>query len=135
MTIHARLALSWNLMRFAYGAVLILAGLDKLLGTDLIVYWPKYISPFVLGILPVSVPVFLAFMGIVEVVVGIMFVTKWPRIAGFLSVIWLVLIAINLTLMGLFDIAIRDVLLAVGTFVLAELSAAVEDLHLTKAVD
>ncbi|MDE2021751.1 MAG: hypothetical protein KGI71_02405, partial [Patescibacteria group bacterium] len=50
---------SWNLLRFAYGAVVLLAGLDKLLGTNLIVTWSKYISPFVSAYLPVSQTVFL----------------------------------------------------------------------------
>jgi len=133
MSTQARVALSWNLLRFAYGAVLVLAGLDKLFGTDLIVYWPKYISPLVMGLLPVSAGVFLAFMGIVEIAVGIMLLTKFPRIAGYLSIAWLLLISVNLALLGFFDIAIRDVLLAFGAFVLAELTVAVEEMHLTTA--
>jgi hypothetical protein len=133
MTSTTRLSLSWNLLRFAYGAVLILAGLDKVFGTDLIVYWPKYVSPFVAGILPVSVGAFLVFMGVVEIIVGLMLVTKFPRIAGFLSIVWLLLISVNLVILGFFDIAIRDVLLALGAFVLTELTVAVEDMHLTKA--
>lgn len=128
MTGQKRVAFAWNTMRYAYGAVLLLAGLDKLLGTDLIVQWPKYISPFVSGLLPVPVPVFLGAMGVIEIAVAIMLVTKWPRIGGYLSVAWLVLIAINLLLLGYVDIAIRDVLLAVGAFALAELTVAVEQL-------
>jgi hypothetical protein len=123
-----RVVFSWNLLRYAYGAVLVLAGLDKLLGTDLIVYWPKYISPLVAAYLPVSTGVFLAAMGVIEIVVAIMLVTKWPRIGGYLSVAWLVLIAINLLMLGYIDIAVRDVLLAVGALALAELTVAVEQL-------
>ena len=115
------------MLRFSYGAVLVLAGLDKF-GTNLIVFWPKYISPFVASYLPVSAATFLIAMGIVEVVVGIMLMTRWPRIAGYLSVAWLVLISINLVIMGYLDIAIRDLLLAVGAFALAQLTTAVEKL-------
>jgi hypothetical protein len=125
-----KVVFSWNLLRFAYGAVILLAGLDKLFGTDFIVFWPKYISPFVAAHLPVSVGVFLAGMGIIEIVVAVMLMTRWPRIAGFLSVAWLVLIAVNLLMLGYIDIAIRDVLLAVGAIVLAELTVAVEQLRL-----
>lgn len=124
-----RVVFSWNLLRYAYGAVVLLAGLDKLLGTDLIVYWPKYISPLVAGYLPVSTGVFLSAMGIIEIVVAIMLLTKWSRIGGYLSVAWLILIAINLLMLGLIDIAIRDVLLAVGALALAELAVAVEQLR------
>lgn len=129
---NARVTFSWNLLRYAYAAVLLLAGLDKLLGTDLIVSWPKYLSPFVAGYLPVSVGVFLAFMGVVEIVVAILLATSWPRIGGYLSVLWLVLIAVNLLILGYVDIAIRDVLLAVGAAALAELTVAVEELKLVR---
>lgn len=127
---HKRVVFSWNILRYAYGVVLVLAGLDKLLGTDLIVYWPKYISPFVASILPVSTGVFLATMGIIEIAVAILLITKWPRIGGYLSVAWLILIAINLLMLGYIDIAVRDVLLAVGAVALAELTVAVEQLKL-----
>jgi hypothetical protein len=127
-----RVVFSWNLLRYAYGAVLVLAGLDKLLGTDLIVYWPKYISPFVAGFLPVSTGMFLAAMGIVEIAVAVLLITKWPRIGGYLSVAWLALIAVNLLMLGYVDIAVRDVLLAVGALALAELTVAVEQLHYVK---
>ena len=125
-----RVVFSWNLLRYAYGAVVLLAGLDKLLGTDFIVYWPKYISPFVAAHLPVPVGVFLAAMGVIEIAVAIMLLTKWPRIGGYLAVAWLVLIAVNLLMLGYVDTAIRDVLLAVGAAALAELTVAVEQLKL-----
>ena len=127
-----RVVFAWNLMRFAYGAVLVLAGLDKILGTNLIVYWPKYISPFVASLLPVSTTVFLIAMGVVEIAVAVMLVTKWPRIGGYLSVAWLVLIAVNLVMLGYIDLAVRDVLLAVGAGALAELTVAVEQLKFVK---
>lgn len=127
-----RVVFAWNLMRYAYGAVLVLAGLDKILGTNLIVYWPKYISPFVAGLLPVSAHVFLIAMGVVEIAVAVMLVTKWPRLGGYLSVAWLVIIAVNLVMLGYIDIAVRDVLLAVGAGALAELTVAVEQLKFVK---
>lgn len=118
----ARLQRAFLVLSFSYGVVLILAGLDKIFGTNLIVYWPKYISPFVHSILSISVPVFLGFMGVVEVLVGALFFTRWAAIAGWLSVAWLVLISINLVMLGAIDIAIRDLLLAVGAYAIAELS-------------
>jgi len=127
-----RVAFAWNILRFSYAVVLFLAGLDKLIGTNLIVYWPKYISLLVGQLLPVPVGVFLGAMGVVEIVVAIMLATKWPRLGGYLSVAWLVLIAINLLMLGYIDIAIRDVLLAVGALALAELTVAVEQLHFVK---
>jgi hypothetical protein len=135
MNTDARVKLSWNVLRFAYGAVILLAGLDKVFGTNLIVNWPKYISPFVAGALPVSQHVFLVGMGVIEVAVAILLFTNWPRIAGYLTIVWLVVISINLVMLGYLDIAIRDLLLAVGAFVLTELTVAVEEKHLIAATN
>jgi hypothetical protein len=71
-------------------------------------------------------------MGVVEIAVAVLLATKWPRIGGYLSIAWLVLIAINLLMLGYVDIAIRDVLLAVGALALAELTVAVEQLKFVK---
>jgi hypothetical protein len=130
MSPNNRVVLSWRLLRYSYGAVILLAGLDKLFATNLIAEWPTYISPFVSGLLPVSTGVFLATMGVIEIAVAILMLTSWPRIAGYLSVAWLLLISVNLLMLGYVDIAIRDILLAVGAVALAELTVAVEQRHL-----
>lgn len=127
---HAdRSARSLNLLRYSYGAVILLVGLDKLFGTDLIVSWPQYISPLALSLLPVSVSVFLIIVGIIEIAVAVLMLTKWPRLAAYLSAAWLVLIALNLLAGGYVDIAARDLLLAVGALALAELAAAKSEAH------
>jgi hypothetical protein len=116
---------AFRAMQYAYGAVLVLAGLDKLFATNFIVFWPQYISSTVESMLTgagVSVGVFLALMGLVELVVGIAFFTRYAYAAAYLSVVWLVLIAINLIMMGLYDIAIRDLLLAVGAYATGQLA-------------
>jgi hypothetical protein len=116
---------AWKLMRYSYGLVVLLAGLDKVLGTDLIVAWPKYISPFVGNMLPVSVHTFLVVIGIIEIIVAILIFTRWTVLASYISAAWLVLISINLLMIGGYlDIAIRDILLAVGAVATAMLGHA-----------
>lgn len=124
----SRIKFSWSLLRYSYGAVILLAGLDKIFATNLIVTWSKYVSPFVAGLLPISVPAFLVIMGVIEVVVAIMLLTKWPRLSGYIVIAWLLLISVNLFLGGFVDVAIRDILLAIGAFVLTELTIAEEQL-------
>lgn len=124
----SRIQFSWSLLRYSYGAVILLAGLDKIFATDLIVNWAKYISPFVAGLLPISIPAFLVIMGIIEVVVAIMLLTKWPRLSGYIVIAWLLLISVNLLIGGFVDVAIRDILLAIGAYVLTELTIAEEQL-------
>jgi hypothetical protein len=117
--------LAWNALRYAYGAVILLAGLDKVFGTHYIVDWAKYISPFVADLLPVDVSVFLIAIGVIEVIVAILLFTKWTMLGSYISVIWLVIIAINLLMIGGYtDVAIRDLLLAVGAFASGQLAAA-----------
>lgn len=122
MDAHKKVMFSWNLLRYSYGMVVLLAGLDKVFGTNLIVYWPKYVSPLAQSLLPVGVGTFLVIIGLVEVVVAVMLLTKYQKLGAYLATGWLLLISINLLLLGSADIAIRDVLLAVGAVVLAVLT-------------
>jgi hypothetical protein len=132
MYANKNIVFSFNLLKYAYGLVVLLAGLDKVFGTNLIVSWPKYVSPLVSGLLPVSVGTFIVVIGIVEVVVAGLILSKFQEIGGYIASIWLVLISINLFTLGYIDIAIRDILLAVGSVVLARLKNIVDELQLLK---
>jgi len=103
-----------------YGLVPLLAGLDKFL--NLLTDWPKYLSPWVASLLPVSPQTFMHVVGIIEIAVGLMVLTRWPRLGAWIAAAWLVLIAVNLVTMGLFDIAVRDLAMAVGAYTLARLA-------------
>ena len=48
-----------------YGLVPLLAGLDKFF--NLLADWPKYVSPLVAGLLPVSAQTFMYAVGIIEI--------------------------------------------------------------------
>lgn len=103
-----------------YGLVPLLAGLDKFL--NLLTDWPKYLSPWIANLLPVSAETFMYAVGIIEIAVGLMVLTRWTRIGAWIAAAWLVLIALNLVTMGLFDIAVRDLAMAVGAYTLARVA-------------
>lgn len=103
-----------------YGLVPLLAGLDKFL--NLLTDWPKYLSPMVEGMLPVSPQTFMYAVGIVEIAVGLLVLTRWTRLGAWIAAAWLVLIAVNLVTLGMFDIAVRDLAMAVGAYTLARLA-------------
>lgn len=105
-----------------YGLVPLLAGLDKFL--NLLTDWEKYLSPTVAGLLPVSPQTFMHAVGVIEVVVGLLVLTRWTRLGAWIAAAWLVLIALNLVTLGLFDIAVRDLAMAVGAYTLARLAEA-----------
>lgn len=103
-----------------YGLVPLLAGLDKFF--NLLTDWPKYLSPTVAGLLPMSAQTFMHVVGIIEIAVGLIVLTRWTRIGAWIAAAWLVLIAINLITLGMFDIAVRDLAMSVGAYTLARLA-------------
>lgn len=111
------------MLAYAYGAVLILIGLDKAFGTNIITDWVKYVSPLAQSVLPVPPATIVLVLGIAEIIVGIIFFTRWVRIAAFISILVLIVIIINLFSLGLYDIAARDALIALGAFAAAQLAA------------
>jgi DoxX len=103
-----------------YGLVPLLAGLDKFF--NLLTDWPKYLSPWMANLLPMSAETFMYAVGIIEIAVGVLILTRWTRLGAWIAMAWLVLIALNLVTMGLFDIAVRDLAMAVGAYTLAKLA-------------
>ncbi len=108
-----------------YGLVPLLAGLDKFF--NLLTDWPKYLSPWVAELLPMSAQSFMYAVGIIEIAVGLLVLTRWTRLGAWIAAAWLVLIAVNLVTLGLFDIAVRDLAMAVGAYTLARLAELRQD--------
>jgi hypothetical protein len=115
-----------TLLIFTYGLVPIIAGLDKF--THLLTDWSKYLAPVVTDILPLQADTFMYIVGVIEVVAGLIVFVK-PKLGSLVVGCWLVGIAINLLLTGqYFDVAVRDVVMAVGAFSLYLLLGAKEEL-------
>jgi len=108
-------------LRLAYGLVPLLAGLDKFAG--ILTDWEKYVSPALAGVLPVSVPTFMHVVGIVEIAVGLAVLAGLARAGGYVVAGWLTGIALNLVLAGILDVAVRDLVMAVGAYTLSRVAA------------
>ena len=116
---------SWWSLRIVYGFVPIVAGLDKFL--NLLTDWKQYLSPLVLRASPISASNLMHVVGVIEIAAGIAVLTRQTKYAAYVVSAWLVLIALNLLTTGkYFDVAARDVAMAVGAFVLGHLSEARE---------
>lgn len=116
-----RLATPWWTLRLAYGLVPIVAGLDKF--TNLLTDWSQYISPSLARVLPFPPGTFMQLVGIIEIAAGVLVLSKLTRIGAYVVAAWLVLIALNLlTTLRFFDVAVRDLVLALGAFTLARLT-------------
>ena len=68
--------------------------------------------------------------GVVEIFAGGLVLSRHTRAGGYLVSAWLAAIAVNLLTTGhYFDVAVRDLVMAVGAFSLAKLSEAREAEH------
>jgi uncharacterized membrane protein YphA (DoxX/SURF4 family) len=114
---------TWRALRLTYGLVAFLAGLDKFF--NLLADWEAYLAPVVSSLLPLSAGTIMHTVGVVEMLVGILILTSYTRVGAYVASVWLLSIAINLVLTGsYFDVAVRDVAMAVGAWTLARLTEA-----------
>jgi uncharacterized membrane protein YphA (DoxX/SURF4 family) len=112
-----RLQKPWWALRLSYGLVPIVAGLDKF--TNLLTDWTQYMSPLV----PLPPRIFMPIVGVIEIAAGVLVLSRLTRVGAYVVSAWLIGIALNLLTTGrYFDIAARDVVLAVGAFALARLT-------------
>lgn len=110
-----------SLMKLTYGIVPIVAGADKF--SNVLTNWADYLNPAFAGILPFSGSTFMMIVGLIEISAGVLVLIK-PQKGGLLVSAWLVLVALSLLASGKFlDVAVRDLVMAVGAFSLAKISA------------
>jgi uncharacterized membrane protein YphA (DoxX/SURF4 family) len=117
----SRLEQAWWALRIGLGLAAFLAGLDKFF--NILTHSTNYISPLALRALPFSPATFMHIVGVIEMIVGLAILTKWTRLGAYVAALWLILIALNLVTTGAyFDVAVRDVEMALAAFVLARLT-------------
>lgn len=115
-----RLDVPFAALRLGIGLTAALAGLDKFF--NLLADWAAYVSPAAAQLLPVSTSTFMGVVGVVELAVGVAILTNWTRPGAYVASAWLLGVALNLVLAGFYDVAVRDVVMAVAAFTLARLS-------------
>ena len=108
---------AYRILQFGFVAAPIIAGLDKFFNA--LVDWEQYLAPFIGDI--IAPGVFMAIVGVVEIVAGIGVALR-PRIFAYVVSAWLAGIIINLLITGYYDIALRDLGLALGALALGRLS-------------
>lgn len=123
------------MLRIGLGIGPIVAGIDKYF--NFLTNWEMYLSPLATKVIPIAPSTFMHIVGAVEIVAGIIVLSRWTRIGAYIVMAWLIGIAINLVTTGMFyDLAVRDVEIALGAFALSQLSAVREDARdVSKAVN
>ncbi|EAR01148.1 hypothetical protein [Maribacter sp. HTCC2170] len=106
-----------TILKYTYGLVPIIAGADKF--TGLLTDWGKYVSNGLIEMLPFGTEAFMMIVGAIEIIAGVLVLLK-PRIGALVVMGWLVAIALTLLFSWSFiDVAIRDLVMAVGAFSMA----------------
>lgn len=111
---------AFQILRIGFTVAPIFAGLDKFL--HLLVDWDKYLPPLANNLVGGYGHQLMMVVGVIEIVAGIGVFLK-PRLFAYVVAAWLVLIIVNLLMIpGYFDVALRDLGLALGALALARLS-------------
>ena len=112
---------AFAVMRLAFTVAPIAFGLDKFF--NIMVYWPKYLAPWINNIAPGTGQQFMYFVGATEILAGVIVALK-PRYGAYVVAGWLGGIVINLvTYSGFYDIALRDFGLMLAALALARLAS------------
>ncbi len=113
----------FTILKVTYGIVPIVAGADKF--TNLLTQWDKYLHPGLAAMLPFSAHTFMMIVGAVEIIAGLIVFAK-PAAGGYIVAAWLILIALTLLASGVYlDVAVRDLVMAIGAFSMARISKVI----------
>jgi uncharacterized membrane protein YphA (DoxX/SURF4 family) len=116
---------AFALMRLAFTVAPIAFGLDKFF--NVLVDWPQYLAPWIDDIAPGSGQDFMYFVGVTEIVAGLLVAVR-PRFGAYVVAGWLGGIIVNLlTLSGYYDVALRDFGLLLGALALARLASVYDE--------
>jgi hypothetical protein len=111
---------AFTLLRITFTVAPIAFGLDKFFNG--MVDWEKYLAPWINRLMPGTGHSFMLFVGIVEIIAGVVVAVK-PRFGAFLVAAWLAGIVVNLlTYSGYYDIALRDFGLLLAALTLGRLA-------------
>lgn len=123
---NPQLELPFRALRIGLGAAAFLAGLDKFF--NLLTQWEAYLSPLIANMIPISPATFMRIVGVIEMIAGLIVLAGLTRLGGYVIAAWLLLIAVSLVTTGkFFDVAVRDVEMAIAAFTLARLSEVREN--------
>jgi hypothetical protein len=79
-----------------------------------------YLPSFASSLLPVSPTVFMQIVGGIEIIAGLAVLNGLTRLGANVVMAWLVLIAAAVSMAGYYDIAVRDLVMAMGAYALGQ---------------
>jgi len=113
-----------RLLHVGFVALPLIAGFDKF--THLLTNWNQYLAPSVARLSPIAPHPLMQLVGVIEIAAAALVLVR-PRMGGYVVAAWLAAIILNLLMLGgYYDIALRDLGLALGALALARLSSVYE---------
>lgn len=85
------------LLNTTFALLFILVGVDKFF--NIITQWQQFINPMLLHVMPLSVSSFLHIFGLIQIIIGIAFLSRWHMQAMYAGLLMLIVILINLVFM------------------------------------
>ncbi|HZW60749.1 MAG TPA: hypothetical protein VFF04_00840 [Candidatus Babeliales bacterium] len=128
--------IAYRMLYYTYGIIPIIAGFDKY--CDFLVDWDIYLNESIPLCLGITQDTFMYTAGAIEILAGLLVFIR-PQIGGYVVSAWLILISINIISMGShhhegcvhsvthYDVAVRDIAMAVGAYVLVLLAKALQE--------
>jgi len=118
MQMRKHIDMVWYILKYTYGIVPIIAGADKFL--NILVHWDQYLMVWGPH-LPVETTQCMHIIGIIEICAGLLVLSPYTRLGAYVVMCWLLGIAGMLIGQGMhYDVAVRDVVIAIGAFTLAQ---------------
>lgn len=113
---------TWWLLKITYGLFFIVAGADKFI--NLLAHWQNYISPAVITMFHLSPTILAIGAAAIEIALGVALLSpKHTKIGAYLAIGWILIVIANLLSMHqYYDIVVRDFMIMLGAFVLAQLT-------------
>src|SRR5262245_46068932 len=116
---------AYRILQFGFIVAPIVAGLDKFFG--LLVNWDQYLPSFFSSMVGGHGHSLMYLVGVIEIIAGLGVWFK-PRVFAYVVAAWLFLIIVNLLMIpGYYDVALRDLGLALGALALGRLSQEYSD--------
>ena len=113
---------AYQILHLGFTVAPILAGADKFF--NVLTNWDQYLAPMVDRMLGGHGHAFMLVVGVIEIIAGIGVWVK-PKLFAYVVAAWLAGIILNLLLVpGFFDVALRDLGLALAALALGRLSHA-----------
>jgi hypothetical protein len=120
---------AYQILHIAFTVAPLIAGADKFF--HFLVNWDQYLSPLVPQVLHIAPHTFMLGVGVIEIIAGLL-VAFAPMLGAWIVGLWLCGIIVNLlSIPAYFDIALRDLGLALGAFALARLAQEYDPRALT----